>query len=81
MTNPTYGAHDDRSFTERCLELDTYAVQKAKGERYQADCKAYVLAKARDDDYNLFDDKLTTRIPKMSISLSDNITNHSGTQK
>ena len=34
-----------------------------------------------DDDYNLFDDKLTARIPKISISLSDNITNHLGTQK
>ena len=34
-----------------------------------------------DDDYNLFDDKLTARISKMSISLSDNIANHLGTQK
>ena len=34
-----------------------------------------------DDDYNLFDDKLTARIPKISISLSDNITNHLDTQK
>ena len=34
-----------------------------------------------DDDYNLFDEKLTVRIPKISISLSDNITNHLGTQK
>ena len=34
-----------------------------------------------DDDYNLFDDKLTARDPKESISLSDNITNHLGTQK
>ena len=34
-----------------------------------------------DDDYNLFDDELTARAPKESISLSDNITNHMGTQK
>ena len=50
MTNPKYAAHDDRSSTERCLELDTYDVQKAKGERYQADCKAHELAKARGED-------------------------------
>ena len=32
-------------------------------------------------DYILFYDKLTARDPKESISLSDNITNHLGTQK
>ena len=50
VTNTKYAAHDDKCFTERCLQLDTYAIQKAKGERYQADVNAYEAAKARGKD-------------------------------